>query len=147
MSRKPCLFAMVTAFLFMFAVLSASAQQVAKGKTPGNADVKPGAASQQVSVDKTTGKIRKPTPEEVQQLVKGMKLNDSVQGLTPKRVGMSTVAVDLQGRFQNVLLAKKNPNGTLSQACVVSQKDGEDFLKSDAPANNMKSDPSTWEVK
>jgi hypothetical protein len=137
---------MVIAFVFLFAVLSASAQHAAKGNAPGNDEANVSASGQQVAVD-AKGKLRKPTPEEIQQLVAGMKLNDSVEGLTPKIVGNSTVAVDLEGRFQNVVIVKINPDGTLSKACVVSAKDAKAFLESDAPKPAAKDDSKNWEVK
>ncbi len=144
MIRTPRFIGMVAVFLFVFAVMSASAQHAAKGNAPGNDEAS--ASGQQVAVDPQSGKIRKPTVEEIQQLISGMKMNDSVEGLSPKIIGNSTVAVDLEGRFESVMIAKINPDGTLSKACVVSAKDAEKFLKSD-PSKTKKNDPSTWEVK
>jgi len=147
MTRKARWFALLTVFVFGFAVLSGFAQHAAKGHAPGNEEANVGASGQQVAVDPSTGKLRKPTQEEIQALVAGMKLNDSVEGLTPKIIGNSTVVVDLQGRFENVVVVKINPDGKLSKACVVSAKDAKKFLKSEAPKQQKKDDPSTWEVK
>ena len=147
MSKKRCFFVALAIFIFVFAVMSASAQHAAKGNAKGNDDANISASGQKVAVDPATGKIRKPTQEEIQELVSGMQLNDSVEGLTPMIVGNSTVAIDLQGRFQNVVMVKINSDGTMSKACVVSQKDAEKFLASDTPKKAPSSDPSTWEVK
>jgi hypothetical protein len=136
----------IAIFIFLFAVMSASAQHAAKGNANANDDAT-ASAGQKVAVDPATGKIRKPTQEEIQQLVSGLELNDSVEGLTPRIVGTSTVAVDLEGRFENVMIVKINPDGTLAKACVASANDAKKFLKSDPPKASTKSDPSTWEVK
>ena len=127
---------------------SAMAQHAAKGNAP---DDSVGASGQQVAVDAQTGKLRKPTQEEIQQLITGLKVNDSAEGLTAKRVSNGSQVMDLEGRFETVAIAKINPDGTLSKACVVSAKDAEAFLKSDTTKakqqQKAKSDPSTWEVK
>lgn len=141
-----------SAALILLLVFSASAvaQHAAKGDAPGD-DSRVGALGQQVAVDAKTGKLRKPTQDEIQQLISGMKFNDSAEGLTAVRVGNGSVVVDLEGRFENVAIAKINPDGTLSKACVVSAKDAEAFLKSDTTKatqqHKAKTDPSTLEVK
>lgn len=142
MIRKT-LCAIVAAFLLSTTAL---AQHAANGKAPGPDETNLPAAGQKVAVDPQTGKIRKPTQEEIQQLISGMQMNDSVEGLTPRVIGNSTVVVDLEGRFESVMIAKINPDGTLSKACVVSPGDAEKFLKSDPPVQK-KNDSSTWEVK
>jgi hypothetical protein len=146
MSKKSRFFVVIAIFLFVIAVMSATAQHAAKGNAKGNDDVNVSASGQKVAVDPASGKIRKPTQEEIQQLVSGMELNDSAEGLTPRIVGTSTLALDLEGRFQNVVIVKINPDGSLSKACVVSKKDAEKFLKADPP-KTQKNDPSTWEEK
>ena len=137
-----------TLLLLLF-VLSAAAfaQHAAKGNPPDDAAV--GSSGQTVAVDANTGKLREPTPEEIQQLISGMKYNDSTEGLTAKRVGNGSLVMDLEGRFENVMLVKINPDGSFSKACVTSPKQAEDFFKSDTPKTQpkAKSDPSTWEVK
>lgn len=147
MSKKRCFFVVLATFIFIFAVMSASAQHAAKGNAKGNDDANVSASGQKVAVDPATGKIRRPTQEEIQDLVSGMQLNDSVEGLTPKIVGNSTIAIDLQGRFENVMIVKINPDGSLSKACVVSPQSAKEFLNSDTPKKASKTDPSTWEVK
>jgi hypothetical protein len=134
-----------TVLIFMF-VLSAPAlaQHAAKGNAPGDGA---GTAGQQVAVDKN-GKLRQPTPEEIQQLISGLKINESTEGLTAKRVGISSTVVDLQGRFTTVAIAKINPDGSLSKACITNAREAEDFLKADGTKQQKaNSDPSKWEVK
>jgi hypothetical protein len=77
-------------------------------------------AGQDVQVDSQTGQIRPLTPQEAQQLAEGLKgmLNRSTEGLTATHHADGSVSVDLEGRFQNVAVAKKNQDGTVAQSCV-----------------------------
>ena len=115
-------------FALSIGTASAFAQHAAKGNTPDDATVN--AAGQTVAVDKN-GKLRKPTQEEINVLVQGMHLNDSPEGLTTKTVGNGSVVMDLQGRFENATVAKINPDGTLSTACVTNAKQAKAFLTAD----------------
>ena len=67
-----------------------------------------------------SGQIRPLTQEEAQKLADGIKqlVNKSTDGLVSIKRPDGSVSMDLQGRFQNVALAKKNDDGTVSQACV-----------------------------
>jgi hypothetical protein len=67
-----------------------------------------------------TSQIRPLTQEEAQKLADGIKrlANKSPDGLVSVKHTDGSVSMDLQGRFQNVALAKKNDDGTISQACV-----------------------------
>src|ERR1044072_747434 len=77
------------------------------------------AAGQTVAIDRQTGQIRPLTPEEAQRLAEGIKqlVNQSTDGLVEVRHANGGVSMNLQGRFQNVTLAKKEAGGTISQAC------------------------------
>jgi hypothetical protein len=149
MSRTLKVLISVTALLLVFSTSNVFAQHAAKGNA-GNDDATVGAAGQSVAVD-AKGKLRAPTHEEIQALTGAMKLNNSVEGLTSKVVGNGTVMVDLQGRFESVSVAKRNPDGSISKACVVSAKEAEQFLKSEPSKAKeqpkAKTDSSTWEVK
>jgi hypothetical protein len=89
-------------------------------------------AGQTVAIDRQTGKLRPPTPEEAKALAAGLKnmLNRSTEGLTAVRHPNGAVTVDLQGRFQSVAVATKNPDGTVAESCVTSKKEASAFLKS-----------------
>lgn len=141
----------VLAGLLTAASVAGMAQTAAKGKTPGNDEVAVGASGQQVAIDAKTGKLRQPTQEEIQALVSGMKLNDSAEGLTSKRVGNGSTVMNIEGRFENTLVAKTNPDGSVSTACVSNKKQAEAFLKADTAkaeaAKKAKSDPTKWEDK
>lgn len=60
------------------------------------------------------------TPEEAQRLAEAIKplVNQSTEGLVQVHHADGSVSMDLQGRFQNVTVAKKEANGTISQSCV-----------------------------
>jgi len=60
-------------------------------------------AGQRVAIDRQTGKLRPPTPEEVRTLTEGLKtmLSRSDQGLTVMRHPNGMQSVNLQGRFQS----------------------------------------------
>jgi hypothetical protein len=62
----------------------------------------------------------KPTNEEAQKLAEGLKplINYSSEGLKPQARADGSVYVNLEGRFQNVIVAKQEEDGTLSQSCV-----------------------------
>lgn len=117
-----------------FFALSASGQNSGKGsskdKNGNNEETTVNSSGQQVAVDANSGKLRQPTPEEVQKLTESMTMNDSVEGLSVRTLPDGGTVVDLQGRFQSVAIAKKNPDGTLAQACVESKKEAEEFLDS-----------------
>ena len=121
--RRTCAF--VILFLLCFGAL-AFGQKAAKGD--GNSDL-PAAAAQQAAVDHKTGKLRAPTPEEMQVLAAPLAQNESVEGLVPRALPNGGAAIDLQGRFESSMLAKKEADGSISRACVTNAKQAEEFLK------------------
>ena len=66
-----------------------------------------------------------------QQIADALKGNKSTDGLVEVEHEDGTVSVDLQGRFQNVVIAKKNDDGSLSAACVDNAEAASAFLNSD----------------
>jgi hypothetical protein len=78
------------------------------------------ASGQTVVVDRQTGQWRRLTADEARVLAQGIKelVNQSTEGLVQVRHANGMVEMNLQGRFQDVLLAKKEADGTISQACV-----------------------------
>jgi hypothetical protein len=77
-------------------------------------------AGREVQVDPQTGQIKPLTPEEAKQLADGLKvmLNRSTEGLIPVQHADGSVSMDLQGRFQNVAVARTNTDGSVTQSCV-----------------------------
>jgi hypothetical protein len=78
--------------------------------------------------------VRQPTQEEMQVLLEGVKplVNQSDKGLTVNELSDGSKAVYLEGRFQNVALAKKNADGSVATGCVSTQKGAEKFLKNES---------------
>lgn len=70
------------------------------------------------------------TQDEAQQLAAQLEGNKATDGLVEERHEDGTVSVDLQGRFQNVTLAKKNDDGSVSAACVDTPEAAGSFLRS-----------------
>jgi hypothetical protein len=77
-------------------------------------------AGQDVQVDPQTGQVRSLTPEQARRLAEGLKrmLNKSSEGLVQEQHADGSVSMDLQGRFQNVAVARVEPDGTVTQSCI-----------------------------
>src|SRR3954469_10029859 len=113
----------VATFILVFGGGTASAQHAAKAQSD-NAQI--------ASVD-ANGKVRKPTPEELQKITEdtNKNLSHSTQGLVVvKRVDGSRF-VDLQDRFQSVSLAKVGADGKVQTECVNSKEEAKKFLETD----------------
>ncbi|MFN2413598.1 MAG: post-PEP-CTERM-1 domain-containing protein [Pyrinomonadaceae bacterium] len=67
--------------------------------------------------------------EQSQQIADALKDNKSTQGLVEVRHEDGSVSMDLQDRFQNVTLARKNEDGSVSTACVDTPEAAEAFLR------------------
>lgn len=91
------------------------------------------AAGQTVVLDRQTGQTRSLTPEEARILAEGIKqlVSQSTEGLVQIQRADGSVSMDLQGRFQSVMLAKKEADGTISQACVDSPESAAAFFEID----------------
>jgi hypothetical protein len=70
------------------------------------------------------------TQEQAQQIAAALKDNQSSEGLVQVQNADGSVGMDLQGRFQNVILAKKNDDGSVEQACVDNPAAATTFLQS-----------------
>jgi len=58
------------------------------------------------------------TQEQSQQIADALTNNKSTAGLVEVKHADGTVEMDLHGRFQNVVIAKQNDDGSVSTACV-----------------------------
>jgi hypothetical protein len=87
-------------------------------------------ANQKITIDSQTGKLRKPTVDEARALVETITglTNRSTKGLQIEEAANGMKKVDLQGRFQTVVLAKPNPDGTNEIRCVSTAKEAAEFL-------------------
>lgn len=97
--------------------------------------------SQQTAQEPPKTELRQPTPEEVKVLLEGMKayVNDSTEGLTVTEHPDGHLSLDHEGRFQNVTVAKINPDGTVSTECVNTLTQVRQFLNAKPPADPSKS--------
>lgn len=87
------------------------------------------------------GRVRTPTPEEMQALTQGMEesLSRSTEGLEIVDHPEGYQSVDLQGRFMNLTIAKRKADGTIVKACVSNIEEAKAFLKADATPSAVKS--------
>jgi hypothetical protein len=99
-------------------------------------------AGQDVQVDGQTGQMKPLTPEEAQRLAAGLKemVNQSTDGLEQVQHEDGSVSMDLQGRFQNVTVARVNQDGSVSQSCVDNPESAGAFFGIDP---NLIKDPKT----
>jgi hypothetical protein len=134
MPRRPLMIITAIAVVAIAAITVVSRQSASQAEGPGKvrnamataenakyAKVK--LAGQDLQVD-SQGKIRPLTTEEAKQLADGLKtmLNKSTDGLVEEYNADGSVSVDLQGRFQNVVVARENQDGTVSTSCVDNPK-------------------------
>jgi hypothetical protein len=130
--RLPLTVAVLTACLAIGAITVVS-RQLVTGKSANEPDRRSVNASpsgrkyvivkiagRDVQVDSQTGQVKPLTPQEAQQLAEGLRgmLNKSTEGLVQVRHADGSVSMDLDGRFQNVMVARTNEDGSLSQSCV-----------------------------
>jgi len=87
-------------------------------------------ATRAITVDQQSGQLRLPTAEETQALVDRLvaMTNRSTDGLQTTALANGTMRVDLQGRFESVMLARPNPDGTSDVRCVNTFTEAADFL-------------------
>jgi hypothetical protein len=85
------------------------------------------AQAQSPQQNQTAGQL---SAEDAKALAEGLKplINDSAEGLVPVKRADGSSYIDLQGRFENVTVAKINPDGTVSQACVNSHESAAAFF-------------------
>ncbi len=114
------------------------------GRTSGNNPTS--LRSTQNGQNVTQAQIRPLTQAEAQQMAEGLKelLNQSTDDLKQVRHADGSVSMDLQGRLQNVALAKKAADGTVTQSCVDNPEAAAAFLGIDRELiDGIKSSPKT----
>jgi len=137
--RFPLIASLVVAAIMAVAVITVVSKQVVQGngedagKGAGHAEtaravaensgkkyVTVKVAGREVQVDPQTGKIKPLTPEEAKRLADGLKvmLNNSTEGLVEVHHADGSVSMDLQGRFQHVMVARTEADGTITQSCI-----------------------------
>jgi hypothetical protein len=87
-------------------------------------------ATREITVDNQTGALRMPTAQETQTLVDRLiaLTNRSTDGLQTISLPNGAAAVNLDGRFAPVMLARPNPDGTSEVRCVTSFEEAAEFL-------------------
>ena len=103
--------------------------QTAAAKAPES--LKPRVAAQDLQLN--AQQIRPLTQQEAEQLAQRLKgmLNKSTDGLVPVKHEDGSTSIDLQGRFQNVTVARVNADGTITQSCVDSPQAAASFFQID----------------
>ena len=73
------------------------------------------------------------TPQEAQKLANGLApmLDDSADGLVQVKHADGSVSMDLEGRFQNVTVARVTADGTIEQSCVDNPRAAAKFFRID----------------
>jgi hypothetical protein len=119
-----------------------SSAQLSRNETDTNSRAGFRSAASNIPVNPQSGQIRPLTQEEAQKLAEGIRnlVNQSTDGLQSVRHADGTVELDLEGRFQNIAVARRNVDGTLSESCVDNPKAAADFFGIDpqlvgVPAN------------
>ncbi len=114
------------------------------------------AAGQTVVLDIPTGQTRPLSSEESRRLAEGIRqlVSQSSEGLVEVRHANGGVSMDLQGRFQNVMLAKKEADGSVSHSCVNDLEAAADFFEIDpallgitAPVSKSQSSSSKLPIR
>ena len=74
------------------------------------------------------------TQEQARQLAEALRDNQSTSGLVEVRHADGAVSMDLDDRFRNVMMARKNEDGSVTTGCVDTPEAAEEFLLGAAPA-------------
>ncbi len=98
---------------------NSSPQSSSAQPTDARANLRFGAGGP-IPLDPQTGQVRPLTQDEAQRLAAGIKqlVNQSTDGLQSMKHADGSVSLDLQGRFQNLAVAKLDEDGKLIQSCV-----------------------------
>jgi len=123
---------------------TSQAKDSRQSNTP-RAHLDPRVSTQQIPLDPQTGQVRPLTQEEAQRMAEGIKqlVNQSTDGLQSVRHADGSVSVDLQGRFQNMAVVKRNDDGTLTESCVDNPKAAAVFFEIDPQLVGVQADPTS----
>jgi hypothetical protein len=103
---------------------------IALSRTSTQAQKKGYVATREIILDKATGKLRKPTAQETEEMVAQLRslTNHSTEDLTQVQHRNGMVSMDLKGRFGGVVLGRANADGTTEVRCVFTMEEAEEFL-------------------
>ena len=87
-------------------------------------------ATRDITVDKQTGKIRKPTDQELTNLVSSLNemLARPTGDLPTRTLPNGGQAIELDGAFAPVAIARPRIDGSMEVKCVTSMEEAADFL-------------------
>lgn len=122
-----------TTLLFVCACAAAPAFAATTGQPTERTYVTVDAQGAIVALNRASGKSRPLTAEETARLAEGIRqlVNQSTDGLVQIQHDDGSVSMDLQGRFQDVILARKNADGSVEQVCVDNPLDAALFFEID----------------
>jgi hypothetical protein len=83
------------------------------------------------------------TEEQSRQMADALEGNKSTDGLVEVRHEDGAVSMDLQGRFQNVTMARKNEDGSVEATCVDSPEAAKSFTQGGATTGAGPATPKT----
>jgi hypothetical protein len=87
-------------------------------------------ATKEITVDKQTGQLRKPTDEELSQLVSSLTgmLDRSTDNLSARPLHNGGQMVELDGALAPVAIARPRADGSMEVKCVTSMDEAAEFL-------------------
>jgi CHASE1-domain containing sensor protein len=115
----------------LFAVLLAvTLGTVGLSRSSSQASQKKYRATKEIVLDKATGALRKPTAEETDAMVAQISVltNRSSDGLTTRDYANGSKGMNLEGRFQGVVLGRAIADGSTEVRCVFTMNEAADFL-------------------
>ena len=142
--RRLLLFAAVAVVVAATAITVISRQK-GRASAPAHRDVEKAAAApapayttrrvgnQDIQIGTQSGDVKPLTAEEAQRLANGLApmLDDSADGLVQVKHADGSVSMDLEGRFQNVTVARITAEGTIEQSCVDNPRAAAKFFRID----------------
>ncbi|HSE24173.1 MAG TPA: hypothetical protein VLB68_21070 [Pyrinomonadaceae bacterium] len=134
-SRRWVAIILATISLVAIAAITVASSQLIASKADArhnstNSSMPLKVAKQDPQVEGQTGQVRPLTQEEAQRMGEELKsrLNRSTAGLVEQRQPDGSVSMDLQGRFQSVVLARRNEDGSVAKSCVDNPRAAAAFL-------------------
>jgi len=88
---------------------------------------------QPIVLDRETGTVRVLDQDEKARLAQGLKqlINNTTDGLVEVRREDGSVSMDLDGHFQDVMLARREADGSVTESCVNDLEAAADFFQID----------------
>jgi hypothetical protein len=126
--------ASVLAFQYVFATKTTATENVDSSRAVSHRKlVTLSSVGQPVVLDRYTGSVRPLEQDEKARLAQGLRqiINNSTDGLVEVRHEDGSVSMDLNGHFQNVMLARREADGLISESCVNDLEAAADFFQID----------------